>query len=123
MENAVVALSGARVMRSSERETGKVQRTEIGMAVARRRGAGGASLDGLAVTGKSLLFGVVQFHADPGSIMHVIRLISLYRLHWVCTSSFTVPAIVEVILNSKCPMKTDVVQQSSVVSLVLQCQC
>ena len=67
MENAVIALSGARVMRPGEREVGKVQRTEIGMAIARRRGAR-ASLDGLSVTGESFLLGVVQFHTDPGSI-------------------------------------------------------
>ena len=68
MENAVIALPGAGVMRPGECEVGKVQRTEIGMAVARRRGTG-ASVDGLAATGESFLFGVVQFHTDPDLIM------------------------------------------------------
>ena len=65
VENAIVALSGARVVRSRESEVGEVERAEVGVAVASCRGTI-APIHFLAAAGECSLVVVVQLYTDPG---------------------------------------------------------
>ena len=65
VENAIVALSGARVVRSRESEVGEVERAEVGVAIAGCRGTI-TPINCLAAAGKCPLVVVVQLDTDPG---------------------------------------------------------
>ena len=65
VEDAIVALSGARVVRSRESEVGEVERAEVGVAVAGRGGTA-APIHSLAAAGECSLVVVVQLYTHPG---------------------------------------------------------
>ena len=69
MKNGVVALSGARIVSPREREVGKVQGTEVGVAVAGCEGTV-ASVDCLSAAGECPLVVTVQLYTDTGENFH-----------------------------------------------------